>query len=92
MIIQAIALLDDLDKEINIYSMRVKVRFSRRLWFIRPNSDSLPPFLSFSRRSGTDGTSPRWPRSSSTILLTPRSSEPWVRLILSQIFLERRPF
>jgi nucleolar protein 58 len=26
MVIQAIALLDDLDKEINIYSMRVKVR------------------------------------------------------------------
>ena len=25
MVIQAIALLDDLDKEINIYSMRVKV-------------------------------------------------------------------
>jgi nucleolar protein 58 len=25
MIVQAIALLDDLDKEINIYSMRVKV-------------------------------------------------------------------
>lgn len=30
MIVQAIALLDDLDKEINIYSMRVKVR-TRRL-------------------------------------------------------------
>lgn len=26
MVVQAIALLDDLDKEINIYSMRVKVR------------------------------------------------------------------
>ena len=25
MVVQAIALLDDLDKEINIYSMRVKV-------------------------------------------------------------------
>lgn len=30
MIVQAIALLDDLDKEINIYSMRVKVRCSVR--------------------------------------------------------------
>lgn len=32
MIVQAIALLDDLDKEINIYAMRVKVRdrFLRR--------------------------------------------------------------
>ena len=28
MVIQAISLLDDLDKEINIYSMRVKVRAS----------------------------------------------------------------
>jgi RNA processing factor Prp31 len=26
MVVQAIALLDDLDKELNIYSMRVKVR------------------------------------------------------------------
>ena len=26
MVVQSIALLDDLDKEINIYSMRVKVR------------------------------------------------------------------
>jgi RNA processing factor Prp31 len=32
MVIQAIALLDDLDKEINIYSMRVKVRRAARLW------------------------------------------------------------
>ena len=29
MVVQAIALLDDLDKEINIYAMRVKVRFWR---------------------------------------------------------------
>ena len=28
MVVQAIALLDDLDKEINIYAMRVKVRKS----------------------------------------------------------------
>jgi hypothetical protein len=27
MVIQSIALLDDLDKEINIYAMRVKVRY-----------------------------------------------------------------
>lgn len=26
MVVQAVALLDDLDKEINIYAMRVKVR------------------------------------------------------------------
>jgi hypothetical protein len=30
MIVQAIALLDDLDKEINIYAMRVKVGLVRR--------------------------------------------------------------
>lgn len=27
MVVQAIALLDDLDKEVNIYAMRVKVDF-----------------------------------------------------------------
>jgi len=31
MVIQAIALLDDLDKEINIYAMRVKVRMQTQL-------------------------------------------------------------
>ena len=30
MVVQSIALLDDLDKEINIYSMRVKVSFLTR--------------------------------------------------------------
>jgi nucleolar protein 58 len=30
MVVQAIALLDDLDKEVNIYSMRVKVRSQSR--------------------------------------------------------------
>ncbi len=34
MIVQAIALLDDLDKEINIYAMRVKVQISFFLPFI----------------------------------------------------------
>ena len=34
MVIQAIALLDDLDKEINIYSMRVKVSF---IWLSVPS-------------------------------------------------------
>ena len=29
MVVQAIALLDDLDKEINIYAMRVKVRIHK---------------------------------------------------------------
>lgn len=29
MVVQAVALLDDLDKEINIYAMRVKVRLGR---------------------------------------------------------------
>ena len=35
MVIQAIALLDDLDKEINIYSMRVKVPLA--LFFFVPS-------------------------------------------------------
>ena len=29
MVVQAVALLDDLDKEINIYAMRVKVRSAK---------------------------------------------------------------
>ena len=33
MIVQAIALLDDLDKEINIYAMRVKVCYSL-IWIL----------------------------------------------------------
>jgi RNA processing factor Prp31 len=38
MVIQAIALLDDLDKEINIYSMRVKVSANGRVF------DSTAPY------------------------------------------------
>jgi len=53
MVIQAIALLDDLDKEINIYSMRVKVSRSGEL---------VLRLIEF--RNGMDGTSPRWVRSS----------------------------
>ena len=34
MVVQAIALLDDLDKEINIYAMRVKVRYLKRTCLI----------------------------------------------------------
>lgn len=51
MVIQAIALLDDLDKEINMYSMRVKVA-------IRFPSTSHVVLLSFFR-NGMGGTSPR---------------------------------
>lgn len=40
MIVQAIALLDDLDKEINIYAMRVKVS---------PDSSSRLPFAPCAR-------------------------------------------
>lgn len=39
MVIQAIALLDDLDKEINIYSMRVKVSYWNHSRRVRSNSD-----------------------------------------------------
>jgi hypothetical protein len=51
MVVQAIALLDDLDKEINIYSMRVKVGpvciLVQMPGLIRP-------------RNGTDGISRKW--------------------------------
>jgi hypothetical protein len=56
MIVQAIALLDDLDKEINIYSMRVKVNYM--ISIIRTY---LVTFLS-SHRSGMVGISLKWPR------------------------------
>lgn len=56
MIVQAIALLDDLDKEINIYSMRVKVCYST----------SREELVLMPDRNGTDGISLKWPRSSRT--------------------------
>ena len=54
MIVQAIALLDDLDKEINIYSMRVKVRKFIDL--------GLRTKLSILLRNGMAGISQRCPR------------------------------
>lgn len=56
MIVQAIALLDDLDKEINIYSMRVKVNCTISIF-----RTYLITFLSF-HRSGMVGISLKWPR------------------------------
>jgi hypothetical protein len=56
MIVQAIALLDDLDKEINIYSMRVKVKCTISIF-----KTYLIRFLS-SHRSGMVGISLKWPR------------------------------
>jgi nucleolar protein 58 len=53
MVIQAISLLDDLDKEINIYSMRVKVR--EHIVHSRPVGSRVI-------RNGTDGTSQNWER------------------------------
>ena len=68
MVVQAIALLDDLDKEINIYAMRVKVRVSeghlrRAHWGFR---------------NGTVGISRKWQKSSLTTWRMPKSSVPWV--------------
>lgn len=54
MVIQSIALLDDLDKEINIYSMRVKVVFPKLCC-----RDALINSL----RNGTDGISQKWAKS-----------------------------
>lgn len=63
MVVQAIALLDDLDKEINIYAMRVKVRNTYRFC----EQDAYLPF-----RSGMVGISPKWPRSYPTTLPMPK--------------------
>lgn len=55
MVVQAIALLDDLDKEINIYSMRVKVMLLHRrspVFLLNPGC-----------RSGMAGISQRWQKS-----------------------------
>jgi hypothetical protein len=54
MIVQAIALLDDLDKEINIYAMRVKV--------CDPHDLDLRTKLSILLRNGTAGISQRCPK------------------------------
>lgn len=50
MVVQAIALLDDLDKEINIYAMRVKVGHDD-VRFMYPAQSNY--------RSGTVGISPK---------------------------------
>jgi len=60
MVVQAIALLDDLDKEVNIYSMRVKVR--RAYNSIRHASHCV-------NRNGMGGTFLRWARLLSITLL-----------------------
>lgn len=73
MIVQAIALLDDLDKEINIYAMRVKVGRHRKCSYIVGSILTL--FAIY--RNGTDGTSPRWQRSSQITRPMQRSSRPW---------------
>jgi len=57
MVVQAIALLDDLDKEINIYAMRVKVCIHR--------SHSRGVMLIF-LRNGTAGISRKWRKSCRT--------------------------
>lgn len=69
MVVQAVALLDDLDKEINIYAMRVKasdtIRVLRRL-------------TEASCRSGMVGISLRWLRSFQTTLPMQKSFAIWV--------------
>jgi hypothetical protein len=52
MVVQAVALLDDLDKEINIYAMRVKVGITFSILFL------LMGLLKFLCRNGMVGTSP----------------------------------
>ena len=64
MVVQAIALLDDLDKEINIYAMRVKV-----------NINLIIKMLCFwiLYRSGTVGISQKWAKYWQTALRTLKS-------------------
>lgn len=71
MVVQAIALLDDLDKEINIYAMRLKVRFINKhkgLVLGRLNRILLS-------RNGMAGISPRWLKLSLIALPTQKSFE-----------------
>ncbi len=68
MVIQAIALLDDLDKEINIYSMRVKVGDAGG----RGSVCACARMLTGGYRNGTVGISQRWERLSRIIWRTRR--------------------
>ena len=68
MVIQAISLLDDLDKEINIYSMRVKVSIL----------EFLVIYWLTELRNGTGGISRKWQRSSPTIWPMRTLFVPWV--------------
>ena len=74
MVVQAIALLDDLDKEINIYAMRVKVRTSQLAALQRQDTNHIQRQDSSAKiaaqdanfccnRNGTDGTSQNSQRS-----------------------------
>lgn len=72
MIIQAISLLDQLDKDINTFSMRVRCvsyLFWNSFWS-RKGFNHLR--LTFPG-NGTAGTSPNWSRSSTTTTCTPNS-------------------
>ena len=59
MVVQSIALLDDLDKEINIYSMRVKVRYMPLIC----RRDFFNVEILHHSRNGTDGISLKWGKS-----------------------------
>ena len=71
MVVQAIALLDDLDKEINVYSMRVKVC----IWELRT---LCAIDEQHSHRNGTAGIFLKWPKLSRTTLLMQKSFRQWV--------------
>ncbi|KAF8502779.1 hypothetical protein F5888DRAFT_1800325 [Russula emetica] len=58
MVVQAIALLDDLDKEINIYTMRVKEWYG---WHFSKMSKILSENLAYAKRSQASGQMPLLP-------------------------------
>ena len=67
MIVQAINLLDELDKEINTFAMRVKVSLK---YSFKYSSQ----YLTHTNRNGTDGTSQRCKRLSTGPWSTPKWS------------------
>ena len=72
MAVQAIALLDDLDKEVNIYAMRVKVNF-----FCVSTDTILANISFFFQRNGMAGISPKCLKSLSIMLPMPKPSVLW---------------
>lgn len=81
MVVQAIALLDDLDKEINIYSMRVKVNTVFSHLMLCCESGLIVLFC----RSGMVGISQKWAKLLQTILHMQKLFKKWVCCSLQEL-------